>query len=59
MVKKPYLKSRVDGFSQTFRVSVVGKHDLKSQVGLVSPGCQVKHGWQVLPGKQGLAWFSQ
>ena len=52
-------KVGLDGFSQTFRVSVVGKHNLKSQVGLVSPGFQVRYGWQILPGKQGLAWFSQ
>ena len=38
---------------------MVEKHNLKSQVGLVSPGFQVRYGWQILPGKQGLAWFSQ
>ena len=55
-LKHRTLKVGLDGFSQTFRVSVVGKHNLKSQVGLVSPGFQ---SWQILPGKQSLAWFSQ
>ena len=38
---------------------MVGKHDLKSQVGLVYPGFQAKHGWQTLPGKHSHVKYSQ
>ena len=49
--KKPYLNSRVRLVLPDFQVSVVGKHDLKSQDGLVFPAFQGKCGWQILHGR--------